>query len=128
MYRYLSQYNISVLSSFNPAHMDWMNEDVAIFGLTLSNAEMAELDAVQTGKRSCPDCWTIECEACAATLGELGCPIGHKLPVSGKGNGNATECIACARLSKNKAAALEACGNTSRGETLETMLAKACGA
>ena len=28
MYAYVSQHNISVLSTFNPTHMDWMTEDI----------------------------------------------------------------------------------------------------
>ena len=131
MYAFVHQHNISVLSSFSLDHLDWMEEDLGIFDIRLSKAELHQLDKVQTGKRSCPDCWTLECEGCAAQLQQLGCDIGtSKVPpkVSGKGNANATECIECATRDSNKAVVDVACGNTSRGETLETMVAKACGA
>jgi diketogulonate reductase-like aldo/keto reductase len=59
MYAYVSQHNISVLSTFNPNHMNWMQQDVAIFDITLTPTDITELDKIQTGKRSCPDCWTL---------------------------------------------------------------------
>ena len=108
-----------------------MQQDVSVFGISLTPAELEALDKIQTGKRSCPDCWTIECEACAAKLQALGCNIGTSTTppkVSGKGNPHATQCIACAGQARHTAAVEVACGNESRGETLETMVAKACGA
>lgn len=107
--------------------MNWMEEDVGIFRIRLSPQEMASLDKLQTGQRTCPDCWTHECEACAAVLIELGCPIKGHLPVPGKGNPNATQCISCAGLPQHVAKVEGACGPR-RGETLETLVAKACGA
>ena len=86
------------------------------------------LTQVQLGKRTCTDCFTDECEACAGTLLQLGCPMGMPMPVWGRDNKNATQCMECAALAKNKAAVLQACGGTSGGETLETMVPKACGA
>jgi diketogulonate reductase-like aldo/keto reductase len=131
MFAYVSQHNISVLSTFNPGHLEWMREDLAIFGVLLTDAEISSLDSIQTGVRTCPDCWTLECEACAAKLQRLGCDVGTtKVPpkVAGKGNPNAAGCIACAGRGAHKAEAMAACGDESRGETLETMVAKACGA
>lgn len=107
--------------------MDWMEEDLGIFEIKLNAKQMASLDKIQTGRRTCPDCWTQECEGCAATLIELGCPIKGHLPVPGKGNPNATQCIACAGLPAHSAKVTSACGPR-RGETLETLVAKACGA
>lgn len=130
MYAYLSNRNISVLSSYDPSHPDWVKEDLAIFGIRLSESEMKQLDAITIaeGKRTCTDCFTEECEACAAKLGELGCPLGQKMPVWGRDNQNATQCMACAALPAHKVAVQEACGETSGGESLETMVPKACGA
>ena len=71
--------------------------------------------------------YTDECQACASTLEKLGCPLGMPLPVWGRSNKNGTECLACAALPPHKAAVLAACGNSGRGETLETLVPKACG-
>ena len=79
------------------------------------------------GKRTCPDCFTDECQACAATLGKLGCPLGMDFPVWGRSNKNGTVCMACAARPEHQAAVAQACGGTGGGETLETMVPKACG-
>ena len=79
------------------------------------------------GKRSCPDCFTHECQACAQALGRLGCPLGMDFPVWGRSNKNGTECVACAALPAHQADVAEACGQAGRGETLETLVPKACG-
>ena len=129
MYAYVSNHNITVLSSFDPAHMDWMEEDVAALGVRLSAAELAALDQVTPGKRTCTDCYTFECQSCAQVLLHLGCPIGplHGGFVWGRSNKNGAECMACAGSAKNAAAVQKACGSTVGGESLETMVPKACG-
>ena len=79
MLRYVSQHGISVLSSFtNPKYLD---EDIGMFEISLSDQDMAELDALQTGKRTCPDCYTHQCQNCAQRLAQRGCPVG-RLPVA----------------------------------------------
>jgi len=128
MYAYVNNWNISVLSAYDPRHPEYTIQDLKIFNITLSTQEMKALDQVQLGKRTCTDCFTDECEACAGTLLQLGCPMGMPMPVWGRDNKNATQCMECAALAKNKAAVLQACGGTSGGETLETMVPKACGA
>ena len=47
------------------------------------------------GKRTCPDCYTDECQVCAQTLSKLGCPIGdlHGGFVWGRSNPKGMECI-----------------------------------
>ncbi len=128
MYAYVHQHDLTVLSTYDPAHPEYVEQDLAIFnGLTLSDAEMAALDAVTAGKRTCPDCFTDECQACAAVLQQLGCPLGMDLPVWGRSNKNGTECLSCAAMPEHQAAVQSACGETGRGETLETLLPKACG-
>jgi len=127
LYAYVHSYNITVLSSFSTSHPEYTAQDLAIFGIQLTADEVSALDAVTSGKRSCPDCFTDECQACAAALEQLGCPLGMPLPVWGRDNKNGTKCLACAALPHHKAAVLAACGGTSRGESLETMVPKACG-
>ena len=84
-------------------------------------------DQVTAGKRTCTDCYTDECQACAATLGRLGCPLGMPLPVWGRDNKHGVECMACAATAEHKAEVAKACGGTERGESVETMVPKACG-
>ena len=79
------------------------------------------------GKRTCTDCYTDECQACAVALQALGCPLGMPLPVWGRSNKQGAECLACAAQPQHKAAVAAACGGTGRGESLETMVPKACG-
>ena len=88
--------------------------------------ELAALDRVTAGKRTCTDCFTDECQACARTLQQLGCPLGMEFPVWGRDNKNGTECLACAATKEHKAAVAAAC-SPGRGETVETMVPKACG-
>ena len=131
MYAYVAQHNITVLSSYDPTHPEWLEDDLKIFNADslLTAAEVAALDAVTPGKRTCPDCFTDECQACAQALHALGCPIGelHGGFVWGRSNPQGAECGACAALPAHEAAVAAACGNTSRGENLESMTAKACG-
>ena len=101
--------------------------------MRLSAAEIAALDRVTPGRRTCTDCFTDECKACAATLERLGCPLGMApgqpsvFPVWGRGNRQGTACVACASLPQHAAAVYAACGDSARGESLETMVPKACG-
>ena len=130
MYAYVLAHNITVLSSYDPSHPDWLEEDLAIFNFTLSSAEVHALDQVTPGKRTCPDCYTFECQACAQALIKLGCPVGelHGGFVWGRSNPHGEECMACAGSAANKATVKAACGDAvSRGETLETLVPKACG-
>ena len=129
MYAYVSAYNATVLSTYDPQHPDWAAQDVGIFEVALAAPELAALDKVTAGKRTCPDCYTFECQACAQELIRLGCPVGelHGGFVWGRSNPKGMECAACAALPGNRAQAAAACGGTGGGETLETMVPKACG-
>ena len=101
--------------------------------MRLSAAEIAALDRVTPGRRTCTYCFTDECQACAATLERLGCPLcmapgqPSVFPVWGRCNRQGTACVACASLPQHAAAVYAACGDSSRGEYLETMVPKACG-
>lgn len=127
MYAYVHSKNITVLSTYDPSHPNYVMEDLAIFNIKLSADEIADLNTVTAGKRTCPDCFTDECQSCAVTLNELGCPLGMSFPVWGRSNKNGTQCLDCASLAGNKAKVLKACGETGRGESLETLVPKACG-
>ena len=133
IYAYNHHKGLTVLSSCshpeNPAKCaDYYAKDLAIFNVQLSNEEVAALDAVTVGKRTCTDCFTFECQACAKKLQQLGCPIENRpFPVWGRANARGTECQACAALPQNAAAVMDACGRTDLGESLETMVPKACG-
>jgi diketogulonate reductase-like aldo/keto reductase len=129
MYAYISMRNITVLSSYDPSHPEWLADDLGIFDIKLSKEEMADLDRVTPGKRTCPDCYTFECQACAQAISKLGCDIGplHGGFVWGRSNPHGTECMACANLPNNTAVVMQMCGDTSGGESLETMVPKACG-
>lgn len=127
MYAYVSSRDITVLSSYSPDHPEYVAQDLAIFGFRLSVDELAALDAVTAGTRTCTDCFTDECQACAAQLLQLDCPLGQALPVWGRLNKQGTTCLACASKPENHAKVVAACGSTERGESLETMLPKACG-
>jgi len=127
MYAYVYAKDITVLSSYSPAHQQYVQQDLAIFGIRLTAHEMVALDAVTAGKRTCTDCFTDECQACARTLHQLGCPLGMDFPVWGRDNKDGAECLACAATTEHEAAVTRACGWSGRGETLETMVPKACG-
>ena len=125
MYAYVHQKNITVLSTYDPQHPDWVKEDLAIFDIQLSAAEMLALDKLTPGKRTCPDCYTKECQACGQALIKAGCPVGalHGGFIWGRSNPNGTECVKCA-MAKTKL--IGGVCNPGRGETLETMVPKAC--
>jgi len=117
MMRFVSAHGISVLSSSGKEVE--MKEDVAMFDLNLSENEIIEIAAIQDGKkRTCPDCYTDECQGCARTLQKNGCPVGE-FPIAGRGNPNGTECMNCAE--RNHQTVYRVCGQ-------EYMVAKACGA
>lgn len=132
-YAYLRHHGITVLSScFHDAAKcaKYYADDLAIFDVTLTTDEVTELDGVTTsqGKRTCTDCFTDECQACARKLQQLGCPIEpHDFPVWGRSNPSGMRCRACAALPQHAAAVQEACGRIGGGESLETMVPKACG-
>ena len=125
MLAYVHQKDISVLTSFDTNHLDWAKEDLNIFEQTLSAAEVAALDGVQRGKRTCTDCYTVECQACGKAMAALGCPVGP-FPLAGRSNPQAQACMACAAAAANTAAVAAAC-SPGRGETVETLVPKACG-
>jgi diketogulonate reductase-like aldo/keto reductase len=128
MYAYVHQNDITVLSSYDPHHPEWVTEDLDIFNIKLTTDEMGALDKVTLGKRTCPDCFTDECQACGQALVKLGCDIGalHGGYIWGRDNPKGIECLACAAKPENKAQVQKACGDTSRGESVETMVPKAC--
>jgi len=128
MYAYVAAKNITVLSSYDPDHPEWLAEDMAIFDWKLTAEETSALDNLTVGKRTCPDCFTDECQACAQTLLKVGCPIGdlHNGYVWGRSNPKGMECIACAAQAKHADLVMQMCGRTGRGETLETLVPKAC--
>ncbi|KAL3897810.1 MAG: hypothetical protein SGPRY_012971 [Prymnesium sp.] len=138
LYAYLYHHNITVLSScFHPDELDrctaYYKQDIALFEIQLSSREMAMLDNLTAGRRTCTDCFTDECQACARQLYDLGCPLGKAagqpsvFPVWGRGNKQGVECVACAELPEHREKVERACGSTERGESLETMVPKACG-
>ena len=65
----------------------------------------------------------------AQALIKAGCPVGalHGGYVWGRSNPKGVECTVCAHSDKNRAIAEQLCGGTARGESLETMVSKACG-
>jgi diketogulonate reductase-like aldo/keto reductase len=125
MYAYVHQKNITVLSSYDPTHPDWVKQDLAIFDIRLSDIEMLALDKLTTGNRTCTDCYTTECQACGQALIKAGCPVGalHGGFIWGRSNPKGQECVECA--ANNHAAIAKVC-NPGRGESLETMVPKAC--
>lgn len=132
MMAYVHNHNLTVLSSCFHAEapekcVAYYEKDFAIFDVRLTPTEMAKLDAATLGKRTCTDCFTDECQACAAALDVSGCPLGMSFPIWGRSNRNGTLCQECAARPENTARIQAACGSTARGESLETMVPKACG-
>jgi hypothetical protein len=137
MYTYLSHWNVTVISSC--FHADdpskcaaYYAKDIGIFKVNLTPEEMLRLDSVTAGKRTCTDCFTDECQACALALQQRGCPLEGRVategfPVWGRSNMQGAQCLECAARPGNEAAIRAACGSTSGGESLETMVPKACG-
>ena len=93
VFRYVSAKGISVLSSISKP--EYTAEDIGIFAFELSAQDEAELDGLQTGRRTCPDCYTNECQACSHALADAGCPVGS-FPTAGRDNPHGAECMACA--------------------------------
>ena len=54
-----------------------VKEDLAIFDIELSAAEMSALDKITEGKRTCTDCYTAECQA--SETGGTFCPFYIKM-------------------------------------------------
>ena len=147
MYAYILGRNASLISSCfhreDPARCTkYYEQDLAAFDVRLSADEIDRLDAVTMGKRTCTDCYTDECQTCAAALHALGCPLGvngwgdtwwrvgddlDEHPAWGRSNLNGTKCLECAALPEHVADVELACGRTDRGESVETMVPKACG-
>lgn len=121
MYKYVSAHGIAVLSSMSDAHPEYAAQDAAIFGLELTSADAAALDALQAGrKRTCPDCFTDVCQACAAALVARGCFPQASMPAWGRDNPHAAQCLACAAAANHSAGVTAACG-------AQFMVDKACG-
>jgi hypothetical protein len=80
VFRCVSAKGISVLSSISKP--EYTAEDIGIFAFELSAQDEAELDGLQTGRRTCPDCYTNECQACSHALADAGCPVGSLIPTS----------------------------------------------
>lgn len=99
--------------------MEHAIEDAGIFDFELSAEDMAKLNALQTQKRTCPDCYTHECQACAQALIDAGCPVG-RMPAWGRDNPDSAECMTCA--SDQHATISEICGTK-----VVDMVPKACG-
>eukprot|EP00947_MAST-08B_sp_MAST-8B-sp1_P001425 g1425.t1 len=118
MYKYVSAHGIAVLSSMssNPAYVA---EDLGIFDFDLDALDMRALDALQTSKRTCTDCFNAPCQACATKLLSLGCPVG-KMPAWGRDNPDSAKCLACAATAAHNATVMETCG-------AQYMVTKACG-
>lgn len=116
MLKYVSVHGISVLSSM-PANPEYAEEDIGIFDFDLTAADMKDLDSLQTGKRTCPDCFTSDCQDCAKALIALKCPI-NAMPASGRDNPQSAECLACA--AKNNETVMQTC-------KAQYMVEKACG-
>lgn len=115
MLKYVSTYGIAVLSSMSK--LEYGMEDIGIFDFELSAEEMRQLDALQTGKRTCPDCFTDECQHCAQALIDHSCPVG-KMPAWGRDNPQASECLECA--AKANSSVITTC-------KAQFMVEKACG-
>ena len=115
MLKYVSAHGISVLSSFSST--EYAVEDIGIFDFELTAADMSALDALQTGKRTCPDCYTSDCQDCAKALIAEKCYTG-RMPAAGRDNPQSAECLACA--AKNNATVIKTC-------KAQYMIEKACG-
>ena len=122
LYKYVSAHGIAVLSSMSDAHPEYAAQDAAIFGLELTGADASALDALQAGRtRTCPDCFTDACQACAAALVARGCFPAASMPAWGRDNPHAAQCLACAAAPDHRAAVTRAaCG-------AQYMVEKACG-
>ena len=95
----------------------WAPEGVENYTGAKLASDMAALDKLQHGKRTCPDCFTNECQACAAALIKAGCPVGN-MPAWGRDNPDSAGCIRCAMA--HNANATKPCG-------AQYMVEKACG-
>ena len=115
MYAFVAAHNISVLSGISKP--EFVAEDLHIFDVHLSPAELQELAALQTGKRTCPDCWTAECQECSRKLASEGCPVGA-FPTAGRDNPHSAQCLACA--AEKNATVMAVC-------KVPWMVPKACG-
>ena len=115
MLRFVSQHNISVLSSISEPQ--FVFDDLHIFDFELSDEDMATLKALQKGKRTCQDCYTDECQDCGHALQAAGCPV-QKFPLPGRDNPKSAECVACAAA--HNETVMDTCG-------AQYMVDKACG-
>eukprot|EP00935_MAST-01C_sp_MAST-1C-sp1_P000334 g334.t1 len=96
--RYITQQGITVVSATDS--LAYANSDIDMFGITLDSADMAALDALQTGERHCDDCCRQSCQTCQQALNAAGC----------KANGG-DACYACVKKLPSAGAAMKACGS-----------------
>jgi len=115
MLKYVSAHGIAVLSSFSKP--EYAVEDIRIFDFELSDQDMQQLDALQTGKRTCPDCYTDDCQKCAQALVDQKCAVGP-MPAAGRGNVQSAQCLSCA--AKANTTVIGTC-------KAQYMIEKACG-
>merc|ERR1711988_540590 len=93
---------------------------IAIFDFELDSQDIADIKSLQTEKRTCTDCFTQECQACAQELIKAGCPVG-KMPAWGRDNPDSATCMACA--TKQQKSLGEAC----TAPHIPDIVHKACG-
>lgn len=112
MMRYLGMRNISVLTATdNPAHV---MDDIAMFSFELTEDDLAELDRLQAGNRTCSDCYARPCRICQNAVQKYGCKT-----TGATGWPTGSKCMACAR--EHNSSLMAACVD-------DYMLAKACSA
>ena len=80
MYAYVAAKNITVLSTYDPSHPEWLAEDIGIFNVKLSGKEMLSLDSITPGKRTrqCTPVHQPEHGPCAGAGGQRS-NAGHSL-------------------------------------------------
>ena len=115
MLKYVSTHGIAVLSSFSK--LQHGVEDMGIFDFELSTEDLQQLNALQTGKRTCPDCFTDDCQKCAQALLDQKCAVGG-MPAAGRGNPRSAQCLECA--AKVNTTVITTC-------KAQYMIEKACG-
>ena len=115
MLKYVSTHGIVVISSFNK--LQHGVEDMGIFDFELSTEDFQQLSALQTGKRTCPGCFTDDCQKCAQALLDQQCAVGDML-AAGRGIPWSAQCLECA--TRVKTIVITTC-------KAQYMIEKACG-
>lgn len=75
MYTYVRQYNITVLSSYDPKHPEYTAEDLAIFDITLSDEQMTALDDVCACTAAPPKLFTASAGATCSQVQNTAAPL-----------------------------------------------------